>query len=191
MVCWYQDHLIWIGAGYIWIWKGSNPGAHFFFQSIQFVFKWPYPDSDHLTKNTLFTMTKNRYEMVHFTKEIMMLLGASLAVMWFPSWLCLLNMHFSVQCTRCRWPEGIQSEKSSLAIMCCLPHQKVQFKYVQLKPVNVMTTRAFYRRNQHRAQARYWKTRVAKRSWWCLGIIPSNRCCKCSMINSILEEIHL
>ena len=36
---------------------------------------------------------------------------------------------FSVQCTRCRWPEGIQSEKSSLAIMCCLPYQKVQFKY--------------------------------------------------------------
>ena len=62
---------------------------------------------------------QNRYEMVHFTKEIMMLLGASLAVMWFPSWLYLFNMHFSVQCTRCRWPEGMQSEKSSLAIMCC------------------------------------------------------------------------
>ena len=35
------------------------------------------------------------------------------------------------------------------------------------------------------------KAGVAKRSWWCLGIIPSNRCCQFSMINKILEEIHL
>ena len=68
-------------------------------------------------------------KMVHITKEIMMFLRASLAVMWFPVWYCLFNMHFSVQCTRCRWPEGIQSEKSSFAIMCCLPYQKVQFRY--------------------------------------------------------------
>ena len=67
--------------------------------------------------------------MVQFTKEIMMLFGASLAVMWFPLWFCLFNMHLSVQCTSCRWPEGIQSEKSSLAIMCCLLYQRVQFRY--------------------------------------------------------------
>ena len=36
-----------------------------------------------------------------------------------------------------------------------------------------------------------WKTGFAKRSWWCLGIIPSNRCCQFSMICQILEEIHL
>ena len=35
------------------------------------------------------------------------------------------------------------------------------------------------------------KVGVAKRSWWCLGIIPSNRCCQFSMIRQILEEIHL
>ena len=69
-----------------------------------------------------FIWYQNRYKMVQFTKEIMMLLRASLAVMWFPLWFCLFNMHFSVQCTRCRWPEGIQSEKSSLAIMCCHNH---------------------------------------------------------------------
>ena len=84
----------------------------------------------HLSMDKLkFIWYQNRYKMVHFTKEIMMLLRASLAVMWFPLWMCLFNMHFSVQCTRCRWPGGIQFEKSSLAIMCCLPHQKVQFRY--------------------------------------------------------------
>ena len=31
------------------------------------------------------------------------------------------------------------------------------------------------------------KAGVAKRSWWCLGIIPSNRYCQLSMINQILE----
>ena len=76
-----------------------------------------------------FYWCQNRYKMVQFTKEIMMLLGASLAVMWFPLWFCLFNMHLSVQCTSCRWPEGIQSEKSSLAIMCCLLYQRVQFRY--------------------------------------------------------------
>ena len=35
------------------------------------------------------------------------------------------------------------------------------------------------------------KAGVAKRSWWCLGIIPSTRCCQFSMISEILEEIHL
>ena len=55
----------------------------------------------------------------------------------------------------------------------------------------VMTKRAFSRRNQHRAKALCWKSGVAKRSWWCLGIIPSNRCCQFSMISQILEEIHL
>ena len=35
------------------------------------------------------------------------------------------------------------------------------------------------------------KAGVAKRSWWCLGIIPSNRCCQFITINHILEEIHL
>ena len=35
------------------------------------------------------------------------------------------------------------------------------------------------------------KAGVAKRSWWWLGIIPSNRCCQFSMINQILKEIHL
>ena len=34
------------------------------------------------------------------------------------------------------------------------------------------------------------KAGVAKRSWWCLGIIPSNWCCQFSMISQILEEIH-
>ena len=33
------------------------------------------------------------------------------------------------------------------------------------------------------------KAWVAKGSWWCLGIIPSNRCCQFSMISQILEEI--
>ena len=33
------------------------------------------------------------------------------------------------------------------------------------------------------------KTGVEKKSWWCLGIIPSNRCCQFSMISQILEEI--
>ena len=78
---------------------------------------------------TKFYWCQNTYKMVQFTKEIMMLLGASLAVMWFPLWFCLFNMHLSVQCTSCRWPEGIQSEKSSLAIMCCLLYQRVQFRY--------------------------------------------------------------
>ena len=81
-----------------------------------------------------FIWYQNRYKMVHFTKEIMMLLRPSLAVMWF----CLFNMHFSVQCTRCRWPEGIQSEKSSLAIMCCLPYQKVQFRYKEENEYEIM-----------------------------------------------------
>ena len=35
------------------------------------------------------------------------------------------------------------------------------------------------------------KAGVAKRYWWCLGIIPSSRCCQFSTINQILEEIHL
>ena len=35
------------------------------------------------------------------------------------------------------------------------------------------------------------KAWVAKRSWWCLGIISSNRCCQFGMISKILEEIHL
>ena len=35
------------------------------------------------------------------------------------------------------------------------------------------------------------KAGVAKRSWWSLGIIPSNICCQFSMISRILEEIHL
>ena len=47
-------------------------------------------------------------------------------------------MHFSVQCTRCRWPEGIQSEKSSLAIMCCLPYQKVQFRCKEENEYEIM-----------------------------------------------------
>ena len=38
---------------------------------------------------------------------------------------CLFHMHFLVQPICCRWPEGIQSEKSSLAIMCRLLYQKV------------------------------------------------------------------
>ena len=29
------------------------------------------------------------------------------------------------------------------------------------------------------------KAGVAKRSWWCLGIIPSNKCCQFSMISRI------
>ena len=49
----------------------------------------------------------------------------------------------------------------------------------------------FSQRNQHRAKACAGKAGVAKRSWWCLGIIPSNRCCQFSMISQILEEIHL
>ena len=40
----------------------------------------------------------------------------------------------------------------------------------------VMTTLAFSRQNQHRAKAMCWKIGGHKRSWWCLGIIPSNRC---------------
>ena len=68
--------------------------------------------------------------MVHFIKEITVLLGASLAIMWFPLWFCLFNMHFSVQCICCWWSEGIQSEKNSLAIMCCLLYQKVQSRYI-------------------------------------------------------------
>ena len=35
------------------------------------------------------------------------------------------------------------------------------------------------------------KAGVAKRYWWCLGIIPSNRCCQFRMISQILEEMHL
>ena len=35
------------------------------------------------------------------------------------------------------------------------------------------------------------KAGVPKRSWWCLGIIPSNRCCQFSIKSQILEEIHL
>ena len=35
------------------------------------------------------------------------------------------------------------------------------------------------------------KAGVEKRAWWCLGIIPSNRCCRFSMLSQILEEIHL
>ena len=36
----------------------------------------------------------------------------------------------------------------------------------------------------------FGKAGVTKRSWWCLGIIPPSRCCQCSMISKILEEIH-
>ena len=32
------------------------------------------------------------------------------------------------------------------------------------------------------------KAGVAKRSWWCLGIIPFNRCCPFSMIDQIWEN---
>ena len=53
-------------------------------------------------------------------KEIMMLLGDSMALTWF---------HFPVQCTCCRWPEGIHTEKTYLAIICCLLYQKVQSRY--------------------------------------------------------------
>ena len=35
------------------------------------------------------------------------------------------------------------------------------------------------------------KAGVTKRCCWCLGIIPSNRCCQFSMISQILDEIHL
>ena len=35
------------------------------------------------------------------------------------------------------------------------------------------------------------KAGVTKRSWWSLGIIPSNRCCQFRMINQILEEIYV
>ena len=35
------------------------------------------------------------------------------------------------------------------------------------------------------------KVGVAKSSWWCLGIIPSNRCFQFTMISQIWEEIHL
>ena len=36
-----------------------------------------------------------------------------------------------------------------------------------------------------------WKSGFANRSWWCLGIIPSDRCCQFSMISQILEDINL
>ena len=88
---------------------------------------------------------QNKYKMGHFTKEIMMLVGDSLVVMWFPLWFCLFNMHFPVQSTCCQWPEGIQSERSFLAIMCCLLYQKIQsrckllfFIHLELKPEKVM-----------------------------------------------------
>ena len=32
------------------------------------------------------------------------------------------------------------------------------------------------------------KATVARRSWWCLGIIPSNRCCQFSLISQILDK---
>ena len=35
------------------------------------------------------------------------------------------------------------------------------------------------------------KSWAAKRSWWCLGTVPSNRHYKFCTINQILEEIHL
>ena len=64
LVCWSQDHWIWIdgepgGVGFVWIWNGSNTGLPFF-HSIQFVSKWPYPKSDHSTGNPLFTMTTSQ-----------------------------------------------------------------------------------------------------------------------------------
>ena len=34
-----------------------------------------------------------------------------------------------------------------------------------------------------------WKSGFANRSWWYLGIIPSDRCCQFSMISQILEDI--
>ena len=79
------------------------------------------------------------------------------------------------------YPESDQSTGNPLFIMTTSQHA--------CKPV--MTTRAFSRRNQHRAKTLCWKSGVAKRSWWCLGIISSNICCQFSMISRILEEIHL
>ena len=32
------------------------------------------------------------------------------------------------------------------------------------------------------------KAGVGKRSWWCLGVIPSHRCCQFSMMSRILEK---
>ena len=93
---------------------------HLFFQSIQFMSKWPYPESDQSAGNPLFTMTLS-------------------------------------QCT-CK---------------------------------TVMMIQAFSQWNQHCAKALCWKAWVAKRSWWCLGIVPSNRCCQFSMISQIWEEIYL
>ena len=49
---------------------------------------------------------QNRYKMMHFKKEIILLVGASLAVMWFPLWFCLFNMLFPAQRTCCLWLEG-------------------------------------------------------------------------------------
>ena len=60
--------------------------------------------------------------------------------------------------------------------------------YNDNKPTRVMTTRAFSRRNQHRARLCAGKAGVGKRSWWRLGIIPSNRCCQLSMMSQILEK---
>ena len=48
----------------------------------------------------------------------------------------------------------------------------------------VMTTRA-------RRRPCAGKAGFAKRSWWCLGIILSSRCCQFSMISKILEEIYI
>ena len=145
---WYngRDKFGHITSGRINTWKGVNQLKKLFFLNLFFLniyiylkltthryfiiknplfftilkSKWPYPESDQLTGNPLFTMTTS-------------------------------------QCA-------------------CKP---------------VKTTRAFSRRNQHRAKALCWKSRVAKSSWWCLGIIPSNRCCQFSMISHILEEIQL
>ena len=51
------------------------------------------------------------------------------------------------------------------------------------------TTRAFSRRNPSIAlRPCAGKAGVAKRSWWCLGIIPSNRCCQFSMISKIFSR---
>ena len=53
----------------------------------------------------------------------------------------------------------------------------------------VITTRAFSRRNQHRAKALCWKSRGSKKVLVILGCFPSNKCCQFSMISRIWEKI--
>ena len=125
MNCWFQDHWVWIDEELDIFEYGMVATLDYTcFQSIQFVSKWPYPESDQSTGNPLLTMKTSQR-----------------ACNW-DLWMW--------------WRHELFPSETNIA----------------LRP----------------GTGKAW---VVKRSWWCLGIVPSTRYCQFSMISQIWEEIHL